>query len=148
VIPPFDDRGLLPLGVHEATWEEFADRFGTTEHRRRLLAGLARALRALSLAGCERVYINGSYVTAKESPGDFDGCWSLAGVDPTRVDPVLLDFSRNRAAQKAKYLGELFVAEGREGGSGRTWLAFFQLTRSQEAKGIVSLDPRNVEPAP
>jgi hypothetical protein len=28
MIPPFDRSGLLPSGVHEATWAEVAARFG------------------------------------------------------------------------------------------------------------------------
>src|SRR5437660_1433090 len=111
MIPPFERRsGNLPPGIHEATWNELVTRFGRTARRRRLLEGLGRALQALRQAGCRRVYINGSFVTAKRVPGDFDGCWDSDGVDPDRLDPVLLDFTNFRAAQKAKYGGELFVS--------------------------------------
>jgi len=44
-------------------------------------------------------------VPAREMPrraGDFDACWEAGGVDPAVLDPVLLDFSALRAAQKAK----------------------------------------------
>ncbi|MDQ3701448.1 MAG: hypothetical protein M3442_11080, partial [Chloroflexota bacterium] len=83
MIPPFEaSTGLLPSGVHEATWEEFVARFGWTPHRLALLAGLKAALDALEAAGCPRVYVDGSFVTAKPDPGDFDGCWETDGVDP------------------------------------------------------------------
>jgi DNA-binding Xre family transcriptional regulator len=111
MIPAFDGiQGNLPPGIHEATWDEITARFGRTAHRRRLLAGLRQALEALRRAGCRRAYIDGSFVTAKRVPGDFDGCWDAEGVDPDLLDPVLLDFTSFRAAQKGKFGGELFVS--------------------------------------
>ena len=57
-----------------------------------------------------RSCLDGSFVTAKPVPGDYDGAWETEGVDPGRLDPVLLDFRNGRAAMKAKYLGDLFPA--------------------------------------
>src|SRR5260370_42461380 len=95
--------GNLPPGVQDATWGELHAAFGSNSHRRSLLDGLRRALENLKAAGCEHVYVDGSFVTAKEFPGDFDACWELAGVDPDLLDPVLLDFSQARAAQNADF---------------------------------------------
>ena len=134
---------MLPPGVHKASWRRFAERFGRTARRRSLLAGLKAALKALRAAGCRKVFIDGSFVTAKESPGDFDGCWDIEGVDPDALDPVLLTFDAGRAAQKAKYLGELFPAQMSQGGSGLTFLDFFQVDKETgNPKGIVELDLR------
>jgi len=140
MIPPFEASGNLPAGVHTATWQEFSSAFGTTPHRRALLAGLRAALEALRAAGCHRAYIDGSFVTAKRRPNDFDGCWAMEGVDPAQLDPILLTFDRGRAAQKAKYPGELFPAQFTEGGSGMTFLDFFQLDKEGRPKGIIALD--------
>lgn len=140
MIPPFNEGGSLPPGIHQADWQAFEERFGASPYRRALLGGLKRALEALRLAKCEVCYIDGSFVTSTELPGDYDGCWSVAGVDPTRLDPVLLDFSNSRAAQKLKYYGELFPAEIREGASGKTWLDFFQEDKNGRPKGIVAID--------
>jgi hypothetical protein len=143
MMPPFDANGNLPPGMHTATWQGFVSRFGTTAHRRRLLAGLQAALNALRVAGCNMVYIDGSFVTAKQVPNDFDACWDIEGVDPTLLDPILLDFDNGRAAQKAKYLGELFPAQLGEGGSGTTFLEFFQIDKeSGTPKGIIAIDLR------
>lgn len=140
MIPPFDATGKLPAGIHAVGWPEFAAHFGFSDRRRRLLGGLEAALRSLSDAGCTLAYVDGSFVTAKKEPGDFDACWGVAGVDPDRLDPVLLDFSDGRAAQKVRYGGELFPAELPEGLSGRTFLEFFQADRDTgAAKGIVSI---------
>lgn len=145
MLPEFQEDGKLPPGIHEPSWEEFAERFGGTEHRRILLQGLKEALRALRVAGCKRVYIDGSFVTSKEVPNDWDGCWDTEGVDLRLLDPVLRQFANKRAAQKAKYLGEFFPADTTERGAGKMFLEFFQTDReSGGAKGIVALDLRRL----
>lgn len=119
------------------------DRFGSTPNRRRLLSGLKAALDALRAAGCQRIYLDGSFVTAKKAPGDFDACWDVTGVDPALLDPVLLVFDQGRAAQKAKYGGELFPAQLPNGITGLTFLEFFQIDKQTgRPKGIVVLDLR------
>lgn len=142
MIPEFDANGNLPPGIHRAVWKEFSKRFGHSEHRETLLDGLATALHSLAAAGCRSVYINGSFVTKKLEPGDYDLCWSIDGVAPERLDSVLLDFSpAGRLAMKAKYRGDLFPAEVPEGASGKAFLDFFQTDkRNGEPKGIVLLD--------
>jgi hypothetical protein len=142
----YNSEGNLPPGIHLMRWEEVRRFFGTTAHRRRLLRGLRMALANLKVAGCRRVYLNGSFVTDKETvlgfpPNDYDACWDIAGVAPARLDPVLLDFSRGRAAQKAKFFGELFPAQTPEGVTGRAFLEFFQTDKQTgNAKGIVAID--------
>jgi hypothetical protein len=141
MIPRFNRAGNLPPGVHVASWREVVNRFGRSRHRRRLLRGLKAALDSLRAAGCHRVYLDGSFVTAKRVPGDFDGCWDTDGVTLDLLDPVLLTFDRGRAAQKAKYLGELFPARLTEGGSGSTFLEFFQTDRETgRPKGIIAIE--------
>ena len=67
------------------------------------------------------------------------------GVDPTLLDPILLTFDHGRAAQKAKYLGDLFPAQVSEGGSGTTLLEFFQLDKeSGNPKGIIAIELRRL----
>src|SRR5919206_1257162 len=103
MIPPIDPRiGNLPPGIHDASWDEVVARYATTHHRRTLLAGLRLALENLRTAGCRRAYLDGSFISNKRVPGDFDGCWETAGVDFSLVDPVLLQFDDRRRAQKAK----------------------------------------------
>jgi hypothetical protein len=141
-LPTFDpSTGNLPPGIHDATWAEIAAGLGTGAHRVVLLDGLYRALQALRVAGCARVYIDGSFATAKLAPGDFDACWELYGVDPTALDPVLLDFSNRRSAQKAKYGGELFIANTPATPAGTAFLDFFQTDKTPgDPKGIVAID--------
>ena len=79
MIPEFRRDGKLPAGVHPADWQEFGQRFGQTPPRERLLEGLLLAMRLLVLAGCRAVYVDGSFVTTKPEPGDFDACWDHRG---------------------------------------------------------------------
>lgn len=141
-IPEFEDgSGNLPPGIHQASWAEVAAAFGRNPERLRLLEGLRRALEALRRAGCARVYLDGSFVTSKDIPGDFDVCWEAAQVDAGALDPVLLDFENRRAAQKAKYFGELFIAESIAAPQGTRFLDYFQRDKhTGEPKGIVVMD--------
>ncbi len=108
MIPPFEPTtGNLPPGLHEATWDELAERFGFNQHRQRLLSGLRLALESLRVAGCRRVYIDGSFVTRKAEPGDFDAGWETSAVRVALLDPILLHTELGRAAQKIKFGGEL-----------------------------------------
>lgn len=85
--PPFDPTGRLPDGEYDVDWQELVERFGWNLRRRQLLDGLAEAVELLATAGCRRLWLNGSFVTAKEEPADFDACWDPDGVDLDVLDP-------------------------------------------------------------
>ena len=108
MIPEFDPGGDLPPGIHATMWVLFVARFGKTDHRRRLISGLKRALDSLKRAGCRAPYIDGSFVTDKEQPADYDACWDPVGVNASLIDPVLLNFDNQRLLQKIVFYGELF----------------------------------------
>ena len=131
--------GYLPVGVHPVTWSEVVRLCGNNSHRKTQLKGLEAALINLRNAGCTEVLLDGSFVTAKESPNDYDGVWEPAGVDPDRLDDVLLDFSNGRAAMKAKYGGELFLSS-MNATPGILYRDFFQKDRDGNRKGILSID--------
>lgn len=88
--------------------------------------------------------MDGSFVTSKEKPGDYDGCWDRGGMDLallTKTDPVLLDFRNGRVAQKLKYGGEMFPADLVEAKSGRVFLEFLSKDKDTgDPKGIVVID--------
>lgn len=145
MIPDFDADGNLPPGVHWATWQEFVERFGLSPHRDKLLMGLRSALDVLKAAGCQAVYIDGSFVTTKSVPNDFDACWDIEGVNPDLLDPILLILKDGRVAQKAKYFGELFPAQFSDGITGLRFLEFFQIDKETgKLKGIIAIDLRRL----
>lgn len=141
MIHGFLESGNLPEGVHQLTFEQVEQFFGWNEHRRTLLQGLRAMLENLKQAGCKWVYLNGSFVTNKDEPRDFDVCWEPSlGMDFTKVDPVLFDFSNQRAAQKAKYGGEVFPANLKATAEGIVYRDFFQLAKGGGRKGIVVIN--------
>ena len=89
------------------------------------------------------VLLDGSFVTQKDLPEDYDGTWDTTGVDPYRLDPVLLDFSNARAAMKSKYLGELFPATA-TAAPGVLYRDFFMKDRNGVPKGVVNIDLRSL----
>lgn len=131
---------VLPPGIHWATLDAVRTRFVATPRRGWLFEGLMQAVDVLRNAGCRRIFLDGSFVTSKESPSDYDGCWDPFGVVAAKLDPVLLDFSDGRRMQKAKYRGELFIA-GMTNGSSGTFLEFFQIEKhTGSSKGIVGVE--------
>lgn len=141
MIPEFDPGGKLPPGIHPSSWESFVSRFGTTDYRRRLISGLKHALDSLKVAGCRRAYIDGSFVTDKEQPGDYDACWDPVGVNASLLHPVLLRFENQRLQQKIVFYGELFPSHWPATPAGERFIEFFQTDKSTGArKGIVLLN--------
>jgi len=144
MIPAFDTDGNLPQGVHETTWDLFTDRFGRTPHRQRLVRGLEAGLAILGLAGCRRVYVDGSFVTSKLVPNDYDAAWEPGGVDLLllkSMEPVFFEFANFRAAQKAKFFGEYFPSSAKADRSGCTFWEFFQIDKNTgNPKGIIALN--------
>ena len=142
-IPDFDQWGNLPPGVYFCTWDEFIDRFQTNLHRARLIQGLIKAMIILKTAGCRTIYINGSFVTQKPKPNDFDACWETDGVDFNYIlnnAPELLDFYDKRMKQKIKYKGELFPIDMLADGGDLNFFELFQIDQIQNRKGIIAID--------
>jgi hypothetical protein len=123
-----------------ATWQEIVARYGYTPWRSRLLSGLFEALQLLRAAGCKRVYLNGSFISSKERPGDFDACWEDEGVNYDLLDARLLTFDYERFTQKTAFLGELFIANSVADQQGTFFREFFQTDRIGRPKGIVVIE--------
>ena len=148
MIPDFVDIGgprkVLPPGIHAATLEEVEKRFAMSDHRKYLFAGLKKGVFALHNAGCRKILLDGSFITEKPIPADFDVCWDPLGVNPINLDPVFLDFSDKRKKQKERFCGEFFptnlLADGRH-----FFFDFFQIDKyTGNAKGIICIRfPKN-----
>ncbi|MDZ4659727.1 MAG: hypothetical protein SH868_19305 [Bythopirellula sp.] len=73
MIPPFLENGYLPPGLHPATIEEVALRFGQESELRRVQMESVRWMIDLAVrAGVERIVLNGSFVTDIMEPNDVD----------------------------------------------------------------------------
>src|SRR2546430_17315758 len=74
MIPTFNPEGNLPEGLHPASEDEFLSRFSISSARRKWLGERLQELFALAKATgkLERIFVWGSFVSAKESPDDVD----------------------------------------------------------------------------
>jgi hypothetical protein len=144
MIPDFVDIGgpwrLLPPGVHDATMKEIEACFATSDERKRIFSGFRNGVTILRKAGCRRIFLDGSFISEKPIPGDFDACWDTVGVDVKKLDPVFLDFSDARKKQKDRFYGEFFPANLFADGT-HIFLDFFQTDRhTGKAKGIICIN--------
>jgi hypothetical protein len=108
MIPPLNEHGYLPPGVHPATLEEVIARFGVgNEERQACGQSLRWLLPMCRAAGIARVVLNGSFITDREEPGDID-CVLIPGPD----------FDADREAARLLRFGlpylSLQIAETRE----------------------------------
>lgn len=91
------------------------------------------ALLLLAQANCQRVYLGGSFVSNKEYPNDFDGCYDDMNIDYDLLDPI---FDEELTAQQDRFGGELFGDPVFQG--------FLQTDQDGVSRGIIALDPREL----
>ena len=88
MLPPFDEYGNLPPGIHPCSMDEMAQRFGHGSAERVVeIAELKEFVEWAWKAGVERIIVNGSFVTARTAPNDVDVI-ILPGVDYPRGESV------------------------------------------------------------
>lgn len=132
--------GLLPPGIYNATMEEVRKRYAVNQKRIDLYYGMSAGLDNLFQSGCLEVYLDGSYITTKPHPSDFEICWDPRFVDPRVLDPVFLKFDNGRFEQKQKFLGEFFPTILIESSSGKPFTEYFQKDKdSGKRKGIIRI---------
>ena len=120
MIPPFDDSGCLPPGVHSATLAEIEARFGReSELRRAQMESIGWMVELAKRAGVQRIVLNGSFVTDTMEPNDVD-CVLLVGPRSREYRAALrelrqglpfLDLSVARARAFDEYVHGLFAAD-------------------------------------
>ena len=145
-LPSFRNDGWLPEGHHAAEWPEISLRFGGQLGSRRadILTSLLRwrdAARAQTLAGL--VILNGSFVSDKGVPGDFDLVFSYDAVTEMLVRSsaearALTDYQACRALG---FLGDVFALPASLGTSSPTLsgLDMFDFDRQGTLKGVVEV---------
>lgn len=104
-IPPLDRHGLLPPGEWRCTLDEIEQRFCWNPHRERLFGGLRAFLGVewVKLAVKCPIYVDGSFVRAKELPSDIDVVMDLTDIDDPRVVGMALLFGLQREAMRQAY---------------------------------------------
>lgn len=142
----FNQDGYLIAGIHSIPWDDFMQRYSFSSRRKNLFTGMRLALLNFRDAGCKHVYIDGSFVTTKFEPNDYDACWEVGQhIKWNLLDPVFVNVPRHGTdPQIIKYGGEFYPDKIIEGRSGLTFLDFFQQDRDGNRKGIVRIDLRSV----
>lgn len=75
MLPAYYDGMYLPAGDHPATWDDVVERFSSNEKRTGFCNRLRDILARGKLCGFVRVYLFGSFISAKDDPGDVDMLW-------------------------------------------------------------------------
>ena len=110
------------------------DFFAFNPRRHRMLAGFRQACEELRKAGCRLVYLDGSFVTRKDRPGDFDACWDVQNVDDAKlgIQSFWGFLSRPRGARSSGFWSELSFRHNclKVRLEGRLWISF-QVNRDE-----------------
>jgi hypothetical protein len=142
MVPEFNQDGFLPAGVHRATEVEVLNRFASSSARRIWLGEKLRdLLRAAEATGhLLRVFVWGSFVTAKESPNDLDILIVMDAAFDLAKTPVacreLFDHSRARV----RFSADLFWTKASIGEETlQLWLDTYQTGRDFRRRGIIEV---------
>ena len=139
MIPKLTRAGVLPRGCHVATLRELRKRFGSQNRtRKRLMSRISAVAARARKAGARRLYMNGSFVTSKSEPGDWDGVL----VVPIEFDAAGGDgrFFLNRSRLKREFASDLFVVREDDPEILGYYLSeLFATDREGRPKGIVLL---------
>jgi hypothetical protein len=133
MIPPFNEHGYLPPGIHAATLDEIEARFGRdSEIRRAEMQSVRWLVEQARTAGVLRIILNGSFVTDEFEPNDVD-CALLFGDD----------YPRNADAAKELAAGLPFLEIDLARQSRFDELAgnFFATDRQLVPKGMIEVLP-------
>ena len=132
MLPILNKSGLLPTGIHLATWNELVEKFGFNEPRLKLLDGLKKGLNLLWKYECTEVCIDGSFVTNKPYPNDVDVCYDNTHMNWRRFikeQPEFNDLKNGSKIQKEKYQSEFYAYNAFED----SILHYFQYDRNKAA---------------
>jgi len=136
--PSYDDDGYI-APVQTCSEAEFVQWFGTNAHRQTLLRRVQNWIRLARGVGAKRLLLDGSFITAKDEPGDVDGAILLPGNfreqllagNAQAIELLVAIFTREPK--------ELLFADVEEDWWG--WVEFFGRTRepSGRRKGLIEV---------
>jgi len=144
MVPTFNKEGALPLGEHEISLAEFEQVFVYNERRREIFNKFLKLIDDLRTINCSLIYVDGSYVTDKEEPGDIDVCWHEDEfIDWDRLKKellILLDLEYPRHWQQLVYSADVFPANVYDSNAKKLFKDFFQQHKETgNPKGIIKI---------
>ena len=133
---------IFKPGIYEYTLEKLERDFATNKKRKDLFEDIKRLAKELKDAGCEFLYIDGSFITRKETPGDFDACWEPFVRNNKQVNALLLEDSTFASSwRKEMFSGDIFPRFGEYGDRVEKWQVD---SRNGKVKGVISIDLRSM----
>lgn len=141
MIPEFRADGYLPEGLHVATEAEVTFRFGSgTSQRQHLALRLRRWIELCRVVQAKRLFVDGSFVTAKTTPNDVDAVVWLPGDFEVKVSENVPEAVELENMLLTRHPEEIFAAEDRRDWD--EWLEFFIKTREADGrrKGVVEIE--------
>ena len=142
MIPEFNFDGNLPCGIHAATESGFFDRFAASSARRKWLGERFRELLELAKATgkLDRVFVWGSFVTAKESPNDVDLLLLMRPDFEVEESPRQSRRIFEHASARVTFQADVFWSRSSIGEETlQIWLETYQHTRDFKRRGIIEL---------
>ncbi len=139
---PYNSFGNLEPGMYNMMWEDFKSVFGSSEYRQNLIRGMEMAVNGLKAVGCKVIYIDGSFITKKIYPRDFDLCWDEDGVNYELSKTTyrgLFDFGFKMQNMKKRYGEDIVQMTNYANERGTSFLNYFQEDKQGREKGIVKI---------
>lgn len=139
-IPPMDSN-FLPTGLHDCTIDEIYQYFGTNERRNLLIENLHTYTQKVKDFGIEGwIIIDGSFVTAKELPGDID-IVLVVSENYDLMAPITPIERKILSQEYVKDNFELHLFVAFDGETANHWKSFFSRIRGMEhfKKGLLRM---------
>lgn len=101
MIPSFTDIGLLPEGIHQATWREVEMKLGFNAQRQALITSAQAFVNELLCDLDGLLYLGGSLTTSKENPNDIDlGLTLLLGDKAKKMKAISLHTTKSELKKR------------------------------------------------
>lgn len=142
MLPEFNAAGDLPEGLHRADQKEVLARFAAGSPRRKWLGSrLLELLREAESTGMlQRVFIWGSFVTAKPSPRDLDILLIMADDFSVEQLPPESRVVFHHLSAGIAFEADVFWSRASIGEEAlHLWLETYQMTRDLRRRGIIEL---------
>ncbi len=139
-IPPLRNDGFLPSGLQLTDLNELEDRFGgSTTRRKDLFIRLRLFVELARHCGALRLFVNGSFVTAKTEPNDVD---VVVWIGAKYLDLLANDDGEAILLEQMADSGEpqeVFLVDSEQKWNG--WLEFFSQVceHTNKQKGLVEV---------
>ena len=145
MIPPFNENGCLPDGLHDCTLQQAAERFGAFQNSARrpeLWARFTEFMReATACQLMEAVLLDGSFVTTKPDPNDLDLVLVVAASHDFSADLPPAQYNLLAQQRVRRRFGFDIVVVKNGSGDLEQAIAFFQQVKQRPGikKGILRI---------